>query len=60
MQLHLPLARPRDPWFEGRGARRHRTRVLIESGFAFVLAIGAFCFVLALWITAVMTWLPQA
>jgi hypothetical protein len=61
VQLQLSVPGRRDPWWglEGKGARRHRSRVLIESGIAFVLAVGAFCFVLALWITAVVAWLPS-
>ena len=48
----------RDPWWglEGPGARRHRARVMIESGVAFILAIGAFCFMVALWVSAVALW----
>ena len=61
MQLHLPMPGRRDPWWdlEGRGARRLRTRKQIESVAAFLLAVGSFSFVLALWIAAFLAWLPQ-
>jgi hypothetical protein len=60
MQLHLPVLR-RDPWWdlEGKGARRLRARKRIESGLAFLLAVGSFSFVLALWIAAFLSWLPS-
>lgn len=60
MQLHLSVPGRRDPWWglEGKGARRLRTRIFIESGLAFILAIGAFSFVLAIWVAAVIAWLP--
>ena len=58
MQLHLSVPGRRDPWWglEGPSARRHRARVMIESGVAFILAIGAFCFMVALWVSAVALW----
>jgi hypothetical protein len=60
VQLHFPLVKRRDPWWdlEGKGARRLRTRRRIESAVAFVLAIGAASFVTALWLETLFSLAP--
>lgn len=59
VQLRLPMATRRDPWWDldGKGARRHRTRVRIEGAVAFVLAVVACGLTAAAWLQLILPFL---